>query len=246
MKTIIILLFSIIATLELFAQISPTPPDFSCDIDVFSESFENGLPPDWSNLEPDSAKLAHFNEGWVRDRDTTFSSGTGPDMAQDGEYYIYCDGSGPIGRGDTATTISPVINLGPGFRPAMTFYLNMFGRSGSFYVNVISGGNSTQVLTPVSGNVDGGIHAMSEWEEVYINLNPWKNQSIQIEFVTVKPSNGYNGDIAIDNIVICSSSNPIPTLSEWGLIILTLVLFIFGIVAIKEQSNSKSLITKYL
>lgn len=244
MKRIILLTSFIFACVIVGrAQISELPIDYSCDITFFEESFEApGIPVGWTNLELDSAKLAVSNVGWVKDRDMTFTANTGPNAAQEGTFYVYCDGSSPIGRGDTATMLSPMIELSSGFRPGVTFYLNMYGRSGTFYVNVIESGNRTQVLPSVSGDVTDGIHAPDEWEQVFIDLNPYRNRVIQLEFVTIKPSSGFTGDVSIDNIVVCASANPIPTMSEWALLILFLMLLILGVIKLKSLANPSQII----
>ena len=75
----------------------------------------------------------------------------------------------------------------------------------------------------------------------HINKNPkdfgkssmGTNKSIQIEFVTVKPNSGSNGDIAVDNIRIHSLALTVPTLGEWGIITLFLLLLIVAISTIR-------------
>ncbi|MEL6123496.1 MAG: hypothetical protein AAFR14_07220, partial [Bacteroidota bacterium] len=71
----------------LLSQISPAPSDFQCGSILFEESFENGIPTEWDTLRLDRAKNSLFNEGWVIDRDTTFTTMTGPSGAQDGSFY---------------------------------------------------------------------------------------------------------------------------------------------------------------
>lgn len=219
------------------AQISPAPADFTCDQIIFSESFESGIPADWTDIGLDQRKSGIlFNLGWVIDRDTTFTPGTGPNGAQEGDFFVYCDGNAPIGRGTVATMLSPVIDIPDVNTPVLTFYLNMFGQSGSFQVNVISGGTNTTITPPVNGNVPGGIHGPDEWELIYVDLSAYVNQSIQLEFMTTKPLNVIVGDIAVDNITICSSPLTVPTLGQWGIFSVFLLLMILGVVSLKNAS----------
>jgi len=231
--------------IKLSAQIAPAPGEFACDQTIFSESFESGIPAGWTDIALDAFKTGtSFNQGWVIDRDTTFTANVGPDMAQDGDFYVYCDGSGPIGRGAVATMTSPVINIPDVNVPALTFYLNMNGQSGSFMVNILEGTTSTNVISPVNGDVPGGIHAGDEWEQLYVDLTPWIGKDIQIEFGGTKPaaptSVPREGDIAIDNITICSSVVTVPTLGEWSLIILGLITMILGVLSLKLRSPMRA------
>ena len=227
---------------SLSAQIAPVTDGFLCDINRYTESFESGLPTGWTGLKLDTAKLGGFNEGWVLDQGMTFTPNTGPDAAQDGTFYIYCDGSGPIGRSDTARLVSPVINTGASLEPALQFYLNMHGQSGSLTVNIIDGSNKYQALGPISAMVPGGLHASSVWEEIFIDLSNYQAKDIQIEFVTMKPAGASVGDIAIDNIRICNSTATVPTLSEWAVIILMQLLLIIAIQTIKSPTPKLSLV----
>lgn len=218
------------------AQIAPTPADFLCDRPLFSEGFEGGIPAGWTGLNVEMAKTGGFNEGWVRDMGMTFTNNTGPTGAQEGTYYAYCDGSGPIARGDSAILTTSLINIGLVTSPALLFHLNMFGQSGVLYVSIIEGGSKQQVLGPISGAVPGGIHAADEWEEIFIDLSAYRDSDIQIEFLAMKPTDASVGDIAIDNLRICTSSNAVPTMGEWGIICVFLLIMIFGVVSLKNPS----------
>jgi len=226
----------------LSAQIAPAPDGFSCDQIIYAESFESGVPAGWTDLGVDQYKSgASFNEGWVIDRDTTFTTGTGPDGAQDGDFYAYCDGSGPVGRNSEARMLSPLIDIPDVNAPVLTFYLNMYGQSGSFRLNVIpAGGSATTVVPTVNGDVPGGIHGPDVWELIYLDMSAFINQSVQLEFMTNKPSSVNIGDISIDNVTICSSPNTVPTLGEWGIIALFLLLSIFGLVGLRAGVSTPS------
>ncbi len=243
LRAIFIGILTMVLAYSCIAQISPTPSNFVCDEIIFNESFEGGIPVGWNGVALDAYKSGtSFNQGWVIDRDTTFTPDVGPNGAQDGDFYVYCDGSGPIGRGSIASMTTPLISIPDVNAPALTFYLNMHGQSGSFMVNIIDGATKTQVIAPVDGDVLGGIHMADEWEPIYVDLSAYKNKDIQIEFGATKPSapttGSKEGDISVDNIVICSSVPTIPTLGQWGLILLSLLVLIIGINFLKQYNYS--------
>jgi len=220
-----------------FGQIAPAPSTFGLGTIHFEEDFENGVPAAWMNIAQDQAKSSSINNGWVIDRDTTYTSGTGPSAAQSGVFYAYCDGSSPIARGSIATMTTPAFSLTDADEPALLFYLSMYGRSGAFWVNVIDGASTDQVLATVSADVPGGIHGANEWEEIFIDLSPYNGKSIQLEFVTMKPDVSNNGDIAVDNIRVASMANTVPTLGEWGIIVLFLFMAVIGVVALRQENE---------
>lgn len=236
----LILLLAFLYLGEINGQIAPSPVDFACDQVIYTESFEAGVPQGWMDLGIDQYKTGtSFNEGWVIDRDTTFTAGTGPNGAEEGDFYAYCDGSGPIGRGETASMLSPPIEIPDAYVPALTFYLNMHGRAGSFEVNIVPNGESPiSILPAVSADIPGGLHDAGEWEQIYVSLDAYKNQSVQLEFVTTKPSGVNEGDIAIDHISICTSVEPVtvPAMGQWGVMILFMICIILGVVAISNGS----------
>lgn len=225
--------------IDMISQLSPVPTGFEISTVAYEEDFESGVPLGWTNIVLDQAKLSSINNGWVVDRDTTFTSGTGPAMAQSGDFYAYCDGSSPIGRGVLAATTTAAIDLTGATAPALIFHLNMHGRAGSFYVNIVDGMDRTQVLSPVDGDIPGGVHDPDTWEEIFIDLSAYVDRSVQIEFVTMKPSIPNTGDVAIDNVrVVSSVVTAIPTLGQWSLISLMLLLMIFTAVALQYKSDS--------
>ncbi len=218
--------------------ISPPPLDFACEENLFSENFESGIPSDWlveSSLYTGPLRAyADFLAGWFHHSGPTDSPGTGPDEAYEGDFYVYCEGTGPALRGEMVTLTSPAIDLSVGAVINISFFLNMHGPSASLAVHVIEGGVVTNVLPAVAG----GIHSSSEWEEVYIDISDWRNKTIQIQFEAVKPGFGLNGDISIDAVQVCGSFARVPTLSEWAIIILMLTMMVVGVVFLKNVRSA--------
>ncbi len=229
-------LFVVFAVLLSFgyvnAQISPAPVGYSCAVDVFSEAFEGGVPSGWEistdNYTGPLRTYTNGLEGWFLHTGTTFTPGTGPTGAFEGSSYIYCEGSGPILRADTASLTSPMITLPNNPDLAMSFYTNLYGPTGStgtFGVYIFSNGTKSSLLTPVASNTHT---SASTWEQVYLDLSVYAGQSVQIMFQGIKPPiGGADVDISIDQIEICSAEPvAVPSVSTWGVIILMLLMLI--------------------
>lgn len=230
------LLFSVTCSFSLIGQISPVPEDASCGSTLFAESFTGDIPSGWSG-DFDLGGGSPFLEGWILADGLTPTDETGPDAPFDGSHYAYFESSGPAPDNAMFQISTPPINLPDSrFGTALTFRLLMHGdETGSLMINAISGGVTTQLLTAVGEqHADGSI---ANWEEVYIDLTSLENQEIEIQFVGMK-SIGDMGDIAIDQVQICGIASPIPTLSEWGLILLFLILSIIGLIYIRRTGMS--------
>ncbi|MEL6122755.1 MAG: hypothetical protein AAFR14_03465, partial [Bacteroidota bacterium] len=59
-----------------------------------------------------------------------------------------------------------------------------------------------------------------------------------IEFVATKPFDPNIGDVAIDNVIVCSTADPIPTLGQWSLIIMVLTFMVVGVIGLRSYSIS--------
>ena len=219
------------------SQIAPAPAGYACEVNLLSENFESGIPADWVVVTEDyTGPLQNYAaglEGWFVQSGPTSTSNTGPTSAFEGNFYLYCEGSGPVNKAEKVTLTSPVIDLALSKIYSLSFYLNMYGPSTSLLVNVIEGGVKTQVLNPIVGNSQG----LDVWEQIYVDLTAYQRKSIQLQFEAIKPQPGNDGDIAIDNVKICASIATIPTLSEWGLISLMLILLIVSAKSILQVKD---------
>ena len=106
---------------------------------------------------------------------------------------------------------------------------------GSLKVNVLSGPGfaTTETVLTLSG-AQHPSSSVDNWEEAFIDIRQYAKQTIKVEFEGMKMLTN-QGDIAIDLVEVCSEPR-VPTMGEWGLIILGLILMIFGIVAVRSKS----------
>jgi len=157
---------------------------FELDLDVFSQVDDDDL-------------------DWTINSNGTSSGSTGPDNASDGTYYIYIESSGNAHPDKVARIISDCIDLTDVTDPFLTFDYHMLGSTmGSLEVFATGGdlGNNRISLYSRSGN------SGNQWLPVAIDLTPYINQSIQIEFEGVT-GYSYRSDMAIDNVCLTTSSN---------------------------------------
>jgi len=109
--------------------------------------FEDGTEPycnTWTQSTKDQFQWTRQTGNWKRN--PQLSTGTGPDAAHQGQYYLYIETSGPQKNGDTAVLENCAVTLGTG--AYLQFWHHMSGPSmGKLEVKV---GNN--VLWRMSGN----------------------------------------------------------------------------------------------
>lgn len=149
----------------------------------------------WTNV----ANTDKFD--WTRHSGTTTSSGTGPkaDHTSGTGSYIYIETSAPRVNGDYAQLVSPRLPPTSSTGFCLSFYYSMFGPNiGSLNVYLTSGGNKTLFWSKTGPQAD-------KWVKAQRTL--LSNIDYQLIFEGVK-GNGYQGDIAIDDIQL--SNMPCP------------------------------------
>lgn len=210
--------------------------DRPCVNDELTEDFGSTVPPGW---EGDWMLTAPpLTEGWILQMGPSPDApSTGADGAFSGDYYAYMETNGPAVTNSVFSINTPPISLSD-VNPTIRFRVLMHGSDiGSLKVNVLSGpgfATSENVLT-----LTGEQHASSSvanWEEAFIDIRQYTQQTIKVEFEGMKLTTN-QGDIAIDLVQVCSEPR-VPTLGQWGLIILGLMLLIVGIVAVKSNTYS--------
>ncbi len=233
-----LLLLFIIGGTFVNAQIPGNDDNLPCVNQVFLEDFSSEVPLGWEGdfmlLEPPLA------EGWILQSGPTPTTNTGPDVAFSGDYYLYLETSGPAGTGEKYTVSTSSIDLTAiqEVSPTVRFRVLMYGENmGSLFLNVLSGPgftNRENVLTISGQQHNSG--DVSNWEEAFVNIGQYEGEVIRLEFVGMK-GNGSRGDIAIDLLQVCTDPR-IPTLGEWGMIILSLSFLIIGVVFIRQRRGS--------
>lgn len=153
---------------------SGPPPPVSCNF----EGEDNTC--GWTT--PADGSLA-----WTHTNKRTPSSGTGPNSAAKGDYYMFSEATGNLNR--VFNLDSPSFMAAKGFK--MTFSYHMFG----------IGMNKLQVQTlGLSGTWK------TQWEKSGDQGDSWKNASVVVHELTSKirfkglSGNDYRSDIAIDDI----------------------------------------------
>jgi hypothetical protein len=124
----------------------------------------------------------------------TGSLGTGPDPSITTGNYFYTEASFGI-PGDTTDLVSPLVDLTALTAPSLLFDYHMFGgQIGTLDVLV----NGTTNVWTLSGQQQTSDTA--PWELAVVDLTAYAGQTIRITFRGAR-ANGFEGDIAIDNVV---------------------------------------------
>ena len=149
---------------------------------------------------------------WLLDTGGTPTSGTGPTSGTNGATYLYVEASAPgtttggINQGNTAILNSSCIDLSSSSSASLDFDYHM-QTSGSFstvptlnvQVSQDNGVNWINVTTEISGT------SSSAWIPRSIDLDTYTGGIIRIRFVGMTGVGSFQGDIAIDNIVLDAS-----------------------------------------
>ncbi|CAG2249820.1 PRSS7 [Mytilus edulis] len=129
---------------------------------------------------------------WIRLQGPTGSSATGPDSAVMGSYYMYIETSS-MGLGDYANLTSSYLN--PDTQMCLSFYYHMYGASIGRLNVILSKPFSNQTMFSRSGSQG------NQWYFQKLYIQPGTN--IKIIFSGIGGSS-YNGDIALDHIMLFS------------------------------------------
>lgn len=235
-------LISVVLMLSVTIATSQVPTNTEsrpCVNNLLEEDFSATTPVGW---EGDfMLVMPPLQEGWILQSGASPDApSTGADGAASGDYYLYLETNGPSPTMSVNTINTPAIEL-TDVHPSLRFNVLMNGTGiGHLKVNVLSGpgfGTSENVLT-----LTGPQHASSDvsnWEEAFVSLSQYEGQTIKVAFEGMKLTNN-QGDIAIDLVQVCSEVF-VPTLGEWAIICLGLMLLILGIVRIRAFANDELL-----
>lgn len=157
-----------------------------------TESFESGFG-DWVN------DTSSDDFDWTRLTGSTPSAATGPDGAQDGNYYIYTEASAPNYPSKTASIEFTTTASDYAYGGKVDFYYHMFGaQMGSLYFDSYNG-SSWSNRWILSGQ------QQATTSDSYINTSstfPSGTTKIRFRGVT---GDGFTSDMAIDYLRVYSS-----------------------------------------
>jgi len=169
----------------------------------YVESFESGDLVCWTN------ETYNDQLDWRIRTGPTDSSGTGPDNAHSGNYYIYVKSSFST-HDDTAIIYSPKVDLSSFTTPRLNFFYHMFGQGmnpdGSIDVGISTNGFTFTNIFHVQGNQG------NQWYQGIVDLSAYSGiVSFRITG-TIGAGASYLNDFAIDDFIVEESSGcPEPT-----------------------------------
>jgi PKD repeat protein len=151
----------------------------------YAESFENSDIGYWKQSTTDDIN-------WIRQNVRTLSTGTGPNAAYDGSYFMYIESSGNYNK--TATLLTPDMEISPLTNPYLEVMYHLYGNQmGSLHFDIDSVSTWIQSIdTSIVGNQGNA------WYKKRIRLKDYKDlNKIGIRGIT---GNGFLSDIAIDDV----------------------------------------------
>lgn len=155
--------------------------NFAC---TFEEEENNCFLEDFQNDDFD----------WKRKSGRTGSRYTGPQAAEQGDYYVYTESSRPQRSGDVAILESNAVFEDK--RYCFRMFYHMLGEHmGTLLVKTKTDDGEEEVHFEKSGNVG------KNWNRLELNLDLKPGSKILIEGVV---GSGYQGDMALDNISLTS------------------------------------------
>jgi uncharacterized repeat protein (TIGR01451 family) len=155
----------------------------------YAENFETGLG-DWIQSTDDVFDWTWHSNG-------TSSSGTGPNAAFDGTYYIYTEASSNF---NTETYLDASFDFSGLSFPYLTFYYHMYGNAmGSLHVDIWNGTWNDDVF--VLNGQQQTDHS-SDWKNTFIDLTSYAG--IDSVVVRLRGITGpdWQSDISIDKIEV--------------------------------------------
>ncbi|MCB0624039.1 MAG: hypothetical protein KDC43_09050, partial [Saprospiraceae bacterium] len=150
----------------------------------YEESFETGLG-DWLQLIND-----HFD--WTRNTGSTPTSGTGPEAASHGSYYLFAEADGHEGK--KAVLEGPCFDLSTASTPMLAFDYHLYGSemgSLTFQVSTTAGASWTG-LYQIAG------HQGNSWQTALVDLSDYAGQIVKLRFIAT--IDGQRSDLAIDHL----------------------------------------------
>ncbi|WP_452223453.1 M14 family zinc carboxypeptidase [Lacinutrix chionoecetis] len=172
----------------------------------YVESFENTLGV-WTDDTSDDFDWTVKQE--ENDGNSTPSTGTGPSLASDGEYFIYIEASDPNFPSKTARLLSTCIDFTGRKNAAFNFDYHMFGGFIGVLTVDISLDNGASYVTLDDYTLSGSQQTShtDAWKTQNVDLSLYDGQLIKLRLsatTSSNASNGWSGDIALDKFEITS------------------------------------------
>ncbi|MDH7447123.1 M36 family metallopeptidase [Aquimarina sp. 2201CG14-23] len=185
---------------------TPPPPE-TCTGDIssfpYNESFEGSFG-DWSQSSGDDID-------WTVNSGTTPSNNTGPSSAADGNSYIYVEASGD-GTGfpnKRAILNSACLDFSGLTSPTIGFQYHMLGsaiNSLDLEARINNTGDWVSIFSRTGAQG-------SDWNTASVDLSAYAGEAsvqLRLNVVTGSGSEGWQSDIAIDNLSITDGTTPPP------------------------------------
>lgn len=167
----------------------------------YNEGFESGIG-GWTHDGGDDLNWTNNNGG-------TISTGTGPNSAADGSYYMYVEASSPNSPSKVTNLQSPCFDITGASTAQFTFKYHMYGGDmGTLKVELSTDNGATypNTLWTQSGQVQTSNG--QAWNTVSLNLNAYVGNTIKLRFNGTTGSS-YRGDMSIDSTTLTiTASSP--------------------------------------
>uniref|UniRef100_K1PII8 MAM domain-containing glycosylphosphatidylinositol anchor protein 2 n=1 Tax=Magallana gigas TaxID=29159 RepID=K1PII8_MAGGI len=162
------------------------------NVDLTDANFACTFEEEESNCFLEDSQNDDFD--WKRKSGRTGSHYTGPQAAEQGDYYVYTEASRPQRSGDVAILESNAVFEDK--RYCFRMFYHMLGEHmGTLHVKTKTDDGEEEVHFEKSGNVG------KNWNRLELNLDLKPGSKILIEGVV---GSGYQGDMALDNISLTS------------------------------------------
>ncbi len=136
---------------------------------------------------------------WDTRSGTTPTINSGPSGAATGNIYFYTEAS-TGSAGNVAELLSPLVDISALTAPALTFNYHMFGADVvGLNVDINDGTGFVNNVFVLTGQQQAA--TTSPWLNAVVPLNAFAGSTIQIRFRVIRGAS-FNGDIAIDDIVV--------------------------------------------
>lgn len=146
------------------------------------------------------------NFDWTRQQKKTPSSGTGPEAAADGTYYLFTETSNPIKSGNTAILKSVNTDI-TGSDAKLQFQYHMYSSAGKASLGDLEvkvttfAGATTQVWKEKDSS--------KQWKTANVDLGSYAGKKVSISF-NFKKGRSWRSDVAIDNVILFAGAGAPP------------------------------------